>query len=241
MYQTDITGRQGDRDARTHERPGTGSEFHVFGGVQVGAGVARMGVGRQRQIRVQTANGHRDAVVPHGAPFGRRTPPILPRRPPPWARTLGYVARYHERLTVPWWWWLAAPAFAALFAAEIFLGAPGVATWVPYLILVPLTLFGLWWLGRIRIAVTDTELVVDDARLPLRFIAGVVALDGLTKRDLLGPNAEPYAFVIQRPWIAGAVQVWLNDPADPTPYWVISSRRPDRLAEALASASARAA
>ncbi len=39
------------------------------------------------------------------------------------------------------------------------------------------------------------------------------------------------------PWVAGAVQVGVDDPADPTPYWVVSSRDPVRLAEALVSAA----
>jgi len=69
-----------------------------------------------------------------------------------------------------------------------------------------------------------------DARLPLSCVREVMVLDPLAKRDLLGPNAEQYAFVIQRPWVAGAVQIILADPTDPTPYWLISSRRPAELA-----------
>ena len=57
-------------------------------------------------------------------------------------------------------------------------------------------------------------------------------------RKLLGPAAHPYAFVVQRPWVSGAVQVHLDDPADPTPYWVVSSRRPADLAAALLAARA---
>jgi hypothetical protein len=53
---------------------------------------------------------------------------------------------------------------------------------------------------------------------------------------VLGVGADPLAFVVQRPWVPGAVQVLLNDPADPTPYWVISSRRPTQLAAALLAA-----
>jgi hypothetical protein len=143
------------------------------------------------------------------------------------------MSRYRERLSVPWWWWLAAIGLTALLAAEVFLGAPGVATYLPYLVLLPVVLAGLWWLGRIRIEVTDEEFVVDDARLPLRYIAAVFELDGLAKRDLLGPAAEPYAFVIQRPWLPGAVRVVLDDPADPTPYWLISTRAPAELRAAL--------
>jgi hypothetical protein len=146
------------------------------------------------------------------------------------------VPRYRERLTVPWYWWLTAPLLAAALSAEVFLGAPGVLTYVPYALLVPAVFLGLWWVGRIRITVTDTELVVDDARLPIRYIAGAVVLDPIAKRDLLGPAAAPHAFVIQRPWIPRAVRVDLNDPADPTPYWVVSTRRPEELAAALNAA-----
>lgn len=141
--------------------------------------------------------------------------------------------RYTERLTVPWWLWLPALGLAALLAAELYLGAPGLATWVPYLVLIPLATLGLWWLGRIRITVQDGDLLVDDARLPVRFVRDVTVLDATTRRDVLGPYAEQWAFVIQRPWVSGAVQVHLDDPADPTPYWVISSRHPAELAAAV--------
>ncbi|HWB36700.1 MAG TPA: DUF3093 family protein, partial [Rugosimonospora sp.] len=33
--------------------------------------------------------------------------------------------------------------------------------------------------------------------------------------------------------------VVLDDPDDPTPYWIVSSRRPRRLAAALVAAGAR--
>jgi Protein of unknown function (DUF3093) len=149
--------------------------------------------------------------------------------------------RYAERLGVPWWLWLMALALAGLLAAEVFLGAPGFATWIPYFVLVPLTGFALWWLGRIRVAVADGEFRVDDARLPVRFISRVGVLDAEAKREALGPRADPYAFVVQRPWVRGAVLVVLDDPTDPTPYWVVSARRPARLAEALLAAVRQAA
>ncbi len=147
--------------------------------------------------------------------------------------------RYAERLAAPWWLWLAALALAGLLAAEVFLGRPGFATWIPYFVLLPLAAAGLLWLGRIRVAVEDGELRVDDARLPVRYVSEVGVLTGEAKRDALGPRADPYAFVVQRPWVAGAVLVVLDDPADPTPYWVVSARRPARLAEALLAAASR--
>jgi hypothetical protein len=144
--------------------------------------------------------------------------------------------RYAERLIVPWWGWVVGLALATAMSAEVYLGAPGLATWVPYLILLPLTGLGLWAAGRIRVAVQDGELQVDDARLPVRYVGEVGVLDAEAKRNALGPQADPLAFVIQRPWVSRAVLVVLDDPADPTPYWVISARRPEKVAAALLAA-----
>jgi hypothetical protein len=151
-------------------------------------------------------------------------------------RTLDAVSGYSERLSTPWWSWPVLLGVAGVLAAEIGLGAPGLRTWVPYVVLLPLTALGLLWVGRIRVAVSDGELRVDDARLPARFVADAIPLDPAGRRELLGVGADPLAFVVQRPWVSGAVQVLLDDPADPTPYWVVSSRHPSRLTAALLSA-----
>jgi hypothetical protein len=150
------------------------------------------------------------------------------------------LPRHAERWRVPWWLWPPALALAALLAAEVHLGAPGARAWLPYAILLPATAVGLWTFGRLRVAVEDGELRVDDARLPVRYVAGVTVLGVAEKRILLGTAAHPHAFVVQRPWLKGAVQVHLNDPGDPTPYWLISSRRPTALAAALLAARADA-
>ncbi|MFC4145320.1 DUF3093 domain-containing protein [Micromonospora mangrovi] len=143
---------------------------------------------------------------------------------------------YAERLTVPWWWWLGGLAVAGLLGAELWLGATGPRAWLPFVLLLPATVAALAWLGRIRVAVADGELRVDDARLPVRHVADVVPLDAAGRREVLGVGADPLAFVVQRPWIGGAVQVVLDDPADPTPFWVVSSRHPVELAAALLAA-----
>lgn len=143
---------------------------------------------------------------------------------------------YTERLSLPWWMWLAALAGSALLATEIWMGGSGVRAWLPFVVLLPLTIAGLWWLGRIRVAVAGDELLVDDARLPVRFVADAIPLDAAGRREVLGVGADPLAFVVQRPWVGGAVQVVLDDPADPTPYWVVSSKHPVRLAQAIMAA-----
>ncbi|MEV4637084.1 DUF3093 domain-containing protein [Actinoplanes sp. NPDC049548] len=153
----------------------------------------------------------------------------------PSARTAPPAA-YAERLRAPWWMWPAAMGVGALLAAEIWMGSSGLRAWVPFAVLLPLSALLPWWLGRIRVAVTTAELQVDDARLPVSVISDVVALDADGKREVLGVGSHPLAFVVQRPWIKGAVQVVLDDPADPTPFWVVSTRHPVELATALLAA-----
>lgn len=150
-------------------------------------------------------------------------------------------ARYDERLTVPWYWWPPTLAVVGLVAAQLGLGIAMVEAWLPAAVLLPATAVALWWLGRLRVAVVGGdgpggELIVDDARLPLRHVADAIPVDAAGRRELLGPGADPLAFVIQRPWIRGTVQVVLDDPADPTPYWLVSAPDPERLVVALTAA-----
>jgi hypothetical protein len=147
------------------------------------------------------------------------------------------VTGYAERLTVPWWSWPATLGGAAFLAAELAIGALALRHPLTFVIACALAAAGLLALGRIRIRLGDErELHVDDAHLPLDAIAGVEVLDAQRRRDLLGLDADPLAFVIQRPWISGGVRIDLDDPADPTPYWFVSSRHPERLAAALLAA-----
>ncbi|GIM94087.1 DUF3093 domain-containing protein [Paractinoplanes toevensis] len=146
-------------------------------------------------------------------------------------------AAYAERLRLTWPAWIGALVVDLIVGSEVLIGFAGMPAWVPFAVLLPVTAAGLLWVGRIRVTVTAEELLVDDARLPVSVIADVVALDAAGKREALGVGAHPLAFVIQRPWIGPAVQVLLDDPDDPTPYWVISTRRPVELATALLTAA----
>ncbi|WP_107074839.1 DUF3093 domain-containing protein [Micromonospora sp. MH33] len=143
---------------------------------------------------------------------------------------------YAERLGLPWWAWPTGLALAGLLAAELWMGATGVRAWLPFVLLLPAAAATLWWLGRIRVTVHAGELRVDDAHLPVRFVADAVPLDAAGRREVLGVGSDPLAFVVQRPWVGGAVQVVLDDPDDPTPFWVVSTRHPVELATALLAA-----
>jgi len=146
-------------------------------------------------------------------------------------------ASYSERLSTPWWWYPVAMGIAALLAAEFRIAGIKVTEWLPFGIMLPLAAFMVWWLGRSRVEVRGGELRVRGAHLPLQYVTGSIGLDATILRRVVGREGDPAAFVSIRPWVGPGVQVWIDDEDDPTPYWVISTRHPDRLVDALRSAA----
>lgn len=140
---------------------------------------------------------------------------------------------YRERLYVTWYWWPLPLVAAGLLAAEVHLGYPGVRAWLPYVLLLPVTALLLWRAGSTSVRVQDGELWVGNAHLPLRYVGETQVVPTKDKRRVLGPHLDPAAFVVHRGWIGSVVRLRQTDPEDPTPYWVISTRHPDRLVEAL--------
>jgi hypothetical protein len=91
------------------------------------------------------------------------------------------------------------------------------------------------------VEVTDGQFTAGRARLPRSAIAGVGAYTGAEATAERGTRLDGRAWLLLRGWIPGLVHVTLNDPDDPTPYWLVSTRHPDQLAAALSSATASSA
>ena len=72
-----------------------------------------------------------------------------------------------------------------------------------------------------RIATAEPEVLTPEQRATLRRV--------------VGREGDPAAFVSIRSWIGPGVQLWLDDPEDPTPYWVVSTRHPQRVVQLLRS------
>jgi len=150
--------------------------------------------------------------------------------------------RYSERLRVPWWWWPPGLGLAALIAVEVNMGVRSLPDWVPYAVLLPVAAVVLVWFGRTEVRVVsgtgpgqETELWVGDAHLPVSVISRSAEVPQSAKSAALGRQLDPAAYVVHRAWVGPMVLVVLNDPDDPTPYWLISSRHPDRVLAALRS------
>lgn len=147
--------------------------------------------------------------------------------------------RYRERLWVPWWWWPLGFAAAAIIALEVNQGVPGLPDWLPFAVLFAVAAGALLWLGRmeIRVSIGDdgVELWADEAHLPVTVIARSAEIPRSAKSAALGRQLDPAAYVLHRAWVGPMVLVVLDDPDDPTPYWLVSCRHPDRVLSALRS------
>ncbi|MCD0443831.1 DUF3093 domain-containing protein [Glycomyces sp. A-F 0318] len=148
--------------------------------------------------------------------------------------------RYAERMSLPAGGWLAVLATAVIAAALSNLGDMRWWRVAASLVILVAPVAAAWWMGRLPVRVVETDgevwLHVDDARLPMSAVAEVEVLEPVAYSDALGVALHPLTFVVQRPWINRGVRIVLDDPEDPTPSWVVASRRPERLRAALAPA-----
>jgi hypothetical protein len=151
-------------------------------------------------------------------------------------RPAGSVVRYREQLRVPVWWYAVAIFVAALLAAEFRIAGVDVTDWLPFAVLLPLSCVIVWSLGRGALEISGGEVRIRGAHLPLEYVSGAVALDGPTLRRVVGREGDPAAFLSIRPWIGPGVQLWLDDPEDPVPYWVVSSRHPQQVVDLIRAA-----
>ncbi|WP_371668678.1 DUF3093 domain-containing protein [Streptomyces sp. NBC_00289] len=145
------------------------------------------------------------------------------------------AAPYEERLTAPRSWWLIS-----------FLVGVSMA-----LILLPFgTLPMLGGLvggtaaaavvasayGSLRIRVVGGLLIAGEAKIPVTALGEAEVLDQEEARAWRTYKADTRAFLLLRAYIPRALRVQVTDPDDPTPYLYLSTREPERLAEALEQA-----
>ncbi|GAB2988587.1 DUF3093 domain-containing protein [Nocardioides montaniterrae] len=143
---------------------------------------------------------------------------------------------YHERLGVPLRWWAQGTMAVAILWLTIVVAIPGPTAWIATALAFVLIGACLWWYGDARVIVADGWFHAGRAKIETSYVGSVTALDAQQTRDVAGRDADVRAFLMLRPYLKRAVKVEILDPADPTPYWLVSSRHADALAQALTAA-----
>jgi hypothetical protein len=142
---------------------------------------------------------------------------------------------YRERLWPAPWIFLAT-ALVIPASLLVFLPISTIAGWIVAFVLYGLIVATLL-LTTPTVEVADGELRAGRARLPLSVVGGVRAAHAADAVHERGVRLHADAWLLIRGWIPDVVRVELDDPQDPTPYWIISSRRADALAAAIAGAA----
>jgi len=118
--------------------------------------------------------------------------------------------------------WLACAVAMPLWAA-----------WSATGVILVITFGLLAWVGSARVAVREGVLYAGRAHISLALLGPAEPLDPDETRRVHGVDADARAFLVTRPYLKRSVKIAVQDPADRTPYWLVSTRRPRELADAL--------
>jgi hypothetical protein len=140
---------------------------------------------------------------------------------------------YDERLSAPLRWWVQGTMLVATLWLAVVVALPPAAAWTVTGVALLLLFAGLWSYGSPRVQVGDGMFRAGPARIEGHHLGIATALDAENARLVAGRDADARAFLLLRPYLKRAVRVDISDPADPTPYWLVGTRRPEALAGAL--------
>jgi hypothetical protein len=86
---------------------------------------------------------------------------------------------------------------------------------------------------RSTITLDSEELRIDRAHIEIKYLGSATVVDSQTMRLLRTRDADPAAYLAIRFWISKGIKITIVDPRDPTPYWLITSKRGEEIAALL--------
>ena len=151
---------------------------------------------------------------------------------------------YTERLWPAAWVW-AWGALVAVTLGVVFVPAAsvGVAVAVGLVALAGTFLLLRAWSPVVRVVEPEPGaglwLQAGDAHIPAAALGGLEPLDAAAMRTALGPALDARSHRCIRGWVRTGIRVEVADARDPVPYWLLSTRQPQRLAASLRQESVR--
>ncbi|WP_291055514.1 DUF3093 domain-containing protein [Herbiconiux sp.] len=151
------------------------------------------------------------------------------------------MTHYRERLSPALWVFLATalvlPASIIIFAPLS--TVPGVLLGTVVGVVLYAGMIGLLLFGAPVIEVSPGQVRVGRATIPSGLIGECTVYTGDAATAQRGRLLDARAYLAIRGWIKPVVKMTIADPQDPTPYWLVSTRRPGDLIDAV-TASQRA-
>lgn len=141
------------------------------------------------------------------------------------------MPQYREKLWASAWVFLATalviPASLLVFAPISFVA--GVITAV----VLYAGLVVLLTIGSPVVRVQDGVLSAGHAQIRIDQLGEAQAFEGPEASLERGQRLDARAWLLIRGWVAPIVRVPIVDESDPAPYWLLSSRHPQKLAAAI--------
>ncbi len=149
----------------------------------------------------------------------------------------GCVTYYRERLWPAAWLYIAS---ALIIPASILVFMPINIT-VGYITAAVLyaSIIGFLLWSAPTITIDAEELRAGNARLPIEIIGEVETFHDAEATLERGQRLDARAWLMIRGWISPVVRLEVLDESDPTPYWLLSSRTPELVVEAIAEVKLR--
>jgi hypothetical protein len=150
--------------------------------------------------------------------------------------TRASAAVYREKLSPSLWTLIAAALGAPMIA--LVLSPVDMTLALIGGVVVSAGIIALLLAASPSVSVVDGELHAGRAHIDVDLLGEAVPLTGEEARAARGQDLDPRSWTLVRGGIDGAVRIPVLDANDPVPFWIISSRTPDRLAAALRRARA---
>lgn len=138
---------------------------------------------------------------------------------------------YSEKYWVPWWWYLAVliTMYPIYFTIDLKIKSNNTSL---IICLITTLLSYLWFfsLSQDQIKLySKGVLETKNAAIETKYFSKLFPVTADLKYQAMGPQLNPTAYVYHHFWIKQMVLCTLNDPQDPTPYWLISTKKPELI------------
>ncbi|KAA9287189.1 MULTISPECIES: DUF3093 domain-containing protein [Corynebacterium] len=145
---------------------------------------------------------------------------------------------YSEKLWVPWWFWVLGGVAVFVCTAQIGFNRSPIWLVIGGIICLAVGVWVLLTMSKTTVSVEvdstgERWLHAGTAVLPASVVAKSLVVPKSAQRNALGRQLDPAAFLVTHTWIPTMVLLVLDDPDDPTPYWLVSTRRPEALLDSL--------
>lgn len=141
---------------------------------------------------------------------------------------------YREQLWVPWWYWLLGVVGIIVCTAQISFNRGTMWLIIGGVLCIAVAVWILLAMSKTKIVVEEDSsgerwLHAGSAVLPASVVEKSLAVPKSAQRNALGRQLDPAAFLVTHSWVPTMVLLVLNDPDDPTPYWLVSTRHPEKV------------